>query len=91
MIKVRMEIDVAHHEWWSGAEDTVRRCVDAGKLGELEALITENFANSEPDEQDVNDFLRFEDGFIFSCLGISDEDEDGDTDTDEEGDNYGKD
>lgn len=86
MITVHMDIDVADHEWWSGAEDTVRKCVDAGKASELEALITEHFACSEPDEQDVNDFLRFEDDYIFSCLGITDEDEDGDIDTDEEGD-----
>lgn len=76
MITVYMDIDVAHHEWWSGTEDTVRKCVDAGKAEELEALIKENFAGGEPDEQDVNDFLRFEDGYIFSALGISDDDED---------------
>lgn len=72
MMTVCMDIDVAHHEWWSGAEDTVRKCVDAGKASELEALIKEHFADGEPDEQDVNDFLRFEDDFIFSCLGITD-------------------
>lgn len=83
MITIHVEIDVARHEWWSGAEDTVRKCVDAGKVTELEALINENFSGSEPDEQDVNDFLRFEDGYIFSSLGISGEDED---DTDDEGD-----
>lgn len=86
MITLNMTVDVVHHEWWSGAEDTVRRCVDAGKAPELEALIKEHFGDTEPDEQDVNDFLRFEDDFIFSRLGIADEDEDGDTDTDEEGD-----
>lgn len=80
MIAVYMDIDVAEHEWWSGAEDTVKRCVDAGKASELEALIKEHFANGEPDEQDVNDFLRFEDDFIFSCLGITDDgaDDEGD-------------
>lgn len=83
MITVYMDIDVADHEWWSGAEDTVKKCVDAGKAEELEVLIKEHFVNSEPDEQDVNDFLRFEDDYIFQALGISDDDGD---DTDDEGD-----
>lgn len=78
MIAVYMDIDVAHHEWWSGAEDTVKKCVDAGKAEELEALIKENFANGEPDETEVNDFLRFEDAYIFKALGIPDDDGDED-------------
>lgn len=80
---ISKEIDILTNEWWSGAEDTVERCEQEGKGDELVQLVEEHFDGTTPDETDVNDFLRFEDDYIFESLGIYD-DEDEDEDSDEE-------
>ncbi len=74
-MEVKKDIDILHNEWWSGGQETVDRCINAGKGQELVALIEEHFSGDMPTEEDVNDFLRDEDDFIFGALGISDEEE----------------
>lgn len=74
-MEVKKDIDILQNEWWSGGQETVDRCVSAGKGQELVSLIEEHFSADLPTEEDVNDFLRDEDDFIFGLLGISNEEE----------------
>ena len=85
-MEVKKDIDILQNEWWSGGQETVDRCVSAGKGQELVSLIEEHFSGDMPTEEVVNDLLRFDDDWIFSCLGISDEEEDDDDDEDREND-----
>lgn len=57
---------------WSGAIDTLEYIQEHGKEEELLELI------SELDMHDlgtINDFLWFDDEYIYECLGITEEDE----------------
>lgn len=82
-MEIKKDIDILYNEWWSGGQETVDRCISAGKGAELVALIEEHFSGDMPTEEDVNDLLRFDDDWIFSTLGISDEDEEEEEDNDE--------
>ena len=73
MVTVRQEIDIATDEWWSGGEETVRIVKAAGKIRELEALITEMYPEGI-DRTGLNDLFRFDGSFIFSTLGINPDD-----------------
>lgn len=58
---------------WSGAIDTLRTIVENDKEDALMDLLEEVF--QEPaTETKVNDFLWFNDKYIFECLGIDVED-----------------
>ena len=83
-MEIKKDIDILHNEWWSGGQETVDRCINVGKGQELVALIEENFSGDMPTEEDVNDLLRFDDDWIFSCLGISKEDDDDDEDREDD-------
>ena len=56
-------------ELWSGAEETVRKIIDADKEDEFEQLWYETWEDV-PDLVEVNDWLRFEDEDILKALGI---------------------
>ena len=84
-MEVKKDINILDvSNWWSGGEDTVRRCIDAGKGNELVSLIEEHFTGDIPSEEDVNDLLRFDDDWIFETLGIDDEEDEEDEEEDEE-------
>lgn len=88
-MEIKKDIDILDNEWWSGGQETVDRCIDEGKGQELVALIEESFSDDMPTEEEVNDLLRFDANWIFSRLGISeeeDDDEDEDREDDEEDD-----
>ncbi len=55
---------------WSGAEQTVRKILDADKEDEFEQLWYETWADV-PDLTEVNDWLRFEDEDIYEALGMN--------------------
>lgn len=59
---------------WSGAVTTLEKIEEAGKEEELMDFLEEEFVET-PTETDVNDFLWFEDEYIFEQLGIKDEEE----------------
>lgn len=88
-MEIKKDIDILHNEWWSGGQETVDKCINAGKGKELVALIEEHFSDDMPTEEDVNDLLRFDDDWIFSCLGISKEDDDDEDREDDEEDTDG--
>lgn len=57
---------------WSGAVDTLETIEENEKEEELMTLL-ENTFEDVPTETEVNDFLWFEDDFIFEELGIKEE------------------
>ena len=48
------------------------------------ALLEEQFNGDIPDMTDLNDFIRFEDDFIFDALGIRIDDDEDEEDEEEE-------
>lgn len=68
---------------WSGAIDTINRIEEEGKEEELMDFLEECFTET-PTDTEVNDFLWFEDEYIFEVLGIKDEDEDEEDEDEEE-------
>lgn len=69
---------------WSGAIDTLITVYNNDKEDELMSLLEMEFEYDIPTLTEVNDFLWFEDEYIFEQLGISDEDEDEEDDDDAE-------
>ena len=57
---------------WSGAVDTLETIEENEKEEELMQLL-ENTFEDVPTETEVNDFLWFDDDFIFEELGIEEE------------------
>lgn len=68
MIKIVKEINIGEFEAWSGGRDTLIKIKDYGKLDELQDLIIS--ISEEWGGTDLNDFLWFEDDYIYGCLGI---------------------
>lgn len=60
---------------WSGAIDTLNRINEFNKEDEFMAHLEEQWFDEIPTMTEVNDYLWFEDEFIFECLGISEEEE----------------
>lgn len=56
---------------WSGAIDTLKDIIDAGKEDELMELLEETFYGETPTETQVNDFLWFEREYIYESLGLN--------------------
>lgn len=59
---------------WSGAIDTLETIEENEKEEELMTLL-ENIFEDMPTETEVNDFLWFDDDFIFEELGIEEGEE----------------
>ena len=53
---------------WSGAEETLKVIEENGKEDAFMEFLEESFDESTLTE--VNDFLRFEDDYIYDVLGI---------------------
>lgn len=67
---------------WGGATFTLDTIEEKGKEQEFMDLLDELYPEGA-DETELNDFIAFEDGYIFESLGISDDDE-GDEEDEEE-------
>lgn len=74
------DFSVDSFEFWSGAKDTVNDVRSAGKMDELQEIIEEQFPDSVPTATQINDFVWFERGYIYSQLGL---DENGKPEEDE--------
>ena len=73
MIEIKKECDFYElkAELWSGAVETVNTIIENDKTEELMQLLEDIFY--EPtDIVQINDFLWFDDIYIFSMLGIDD-------------------
>lgn len=64
------DFSVDSFEFWSGAKDTVKDVRKAKKMDDLQTLIEEEFADRVPTATQINDFVWFERGFIYSQLGL---------------------
>lgn len=71
MISVKKELSFEDlkKECWSGAIDTLQKIEEEGKENELMELLLDIFADI-PTETEINDFLWFEDSYIYENLGI---------------------
>ena len=69
-IKQDMDFNDLMNNCWSGAIDTLKTIEENDKEDELMEFLMDEFT-SIPELTEINDLLRFEDEFIFKCLGIS--------------------
>ena len=86
-MEIKMDFDFRklQNNCWSGAIDTLITVYNNGKEDELMSLLEMEFEYDIPTLTEVNDFLWFEDEYIFEQLEIStDEDDDAEDDEDVE-------
>lgn len=81
-MRIYTEFSIADFEAWDGGEDTQNMIIRNSKEEEFENLADEYFPDG-CSEEEMNDFLRFEDDFIFERLGINPE-EDAEEDPEED-------
>ena len=74
MISVKKELSFEDlkKECWSGAVDTLQKIEEEGKEDELMELLQDIFTDI-PTETELNDFLWFDDDYIYNQLGIEEE------------------
>ena len=68
-VKKELSFEDLKRECWSGAIDTLQKIEEEGKEDELIKLLLDIFADI-PTETEINDFLWFEDSYIYENLGI---------------------
>ena len=69
-MKLYKEFDLNEFEAWSGATDTKEIIIKNNKVDTFNMLVDDIFPNGT-DETGMNDFLWFDNEFIFETLGIS--------------------
>ena len=77
VMKLYVEFDINNFEAWSGAVDTKNRIIEEGKAEAFNSLVEDIFPDGCT-ETEMNDFLWFDDEYIFELLGISDDEEEED-------------
>lgn len=84
-IKQDMDFRNLMDNCWSGAIDTLKTIAEHDKEDELMAHLEEQWLDEIPTMTEINDYLWFEDEFIFKCLGISEMEEEEEEESDENG------
>ena len=74
-IKQDMDFNDLMNNCWSGAIDTLKTIEEHDKEEELMAHLEEQWLDEMPTMTQINDYLWFEDEYIFQCLGISETEE----------------
>lgn len=74
-IKQDMNFNDLMENCWSGAINTLKIIEEHGKQEELMVQLEEQWIDEIPTTTQINDYLWFEDEFIFQCLGISETEE----------------
>lgn len=75
-MKITKEYEgIENFDVWCGAIYTKDRIIEEGKADEFDNFV-ESYFDDEVDETELNDFLWFEDEFIFEALGIPNDDDD---------------
>lgn len=69
-VKKEISFEDLKNMCWSGAVDTLEEIENAEKEEELIELLESTFEDKIPTETELNDFLWFEDDFIFEQLSI---------------------
>lgn len=65
-----MDFDDIYRNAWGGAVDTLCIISNEGKENDLMELLDELYPDGV-DEMELNDFLTFEDDYVFNELGIN--------------------
>ena len=73
-MKITMELSLENFEAWSGAVDTKKKIIEAGKTEEFETLIDELYPDGI-DATTLNDILWFDVEWLYDTLGMIDEEE----------------
>lgn len=68
------EFDIDNFPFWAGAKDVIAEVKKHNKMDELQSFIEDYFADQTPTKTQINDFVWFQRDFIFSNLGIKEED-----------------
>lgn len=68
-MEITKTIDIKNFQAWSGAIDTLNTIIENDKLDDFEMLCEDIFFNGCTETQ-LNDFLWFDDEFIFENLSI---------------------
>lgn len=83
-VKTDLDFNDLENECWE-CDSVLDAISENNKEEEFMALLEEQFNGDIPDMTDLNDFIRFEDDFIFDALGIRiDDDEEEDEEEEEE-------
>lgn len=69
-VKKEYDFNELEKNSWSGAIATLEIIEKNKKEDELMQLLEDVFCDNIPDETEVNDFLWFDDGYIFEILEI---------------------
>ena len=83
-IKQDMDFNDLMNNCWSGAIDTLKTIEEHDKEDELMAHLEEQWFDEVPTMTEINDYLWFEDEFIFEALGIFETEEEEEEDVWEE-------
>ena len=84
-VKTELSFSDLQGQCWSGAVNTLNTIYENDKENEFMNLLNELFADDDDCSlTTINDFLWFDNEYIFECLDISDEDEDEEEDEDED-------
>ena len=76
IIKEYLDFDDLLNRCWSGAVSTLETIYNHGMQDEFMSWLESYFDGMEPSLTEVNDLLWFESDYIFSELGIMEDDED---------------
>ena len=85
-MKVYKDMSIMDFDAWSGAVDTKKKIVEAGKEEAFDELIEEIFPDGI-DETKLNDILWFESEWVYDAVGL---DEDGNVPNDDSDDEDGE-
>ena len=81
-VKNDLDFNDLENECWD-CDSVLDAISENNKEEEFMDLLEEQFGGDIPTMTEVNDFIRFDDDFIFDELGISIDDDDDDDDDDE--------
>ena len=73
-MKITMEMSLESFKAWSGAVDTKKKIIEAGKVDEFNELIEELYPDGI-DATTLNDLLWFEVDWLYENLGMIEETE----------------
>ena len=73
-MKITMEMSLEKFEAWSGAVDTKKKIIEAGKVDEFDELIEELYPDGI-DATTLNDLLWFDVEWLYENLGMIEETE----------------
>ena len=72
-IKENFNFEDLKNKCWSGAIYTLEKIEENDKEDEFMSFLEERFCGEIPELFNVNDFLQFEDSYIFEMLDIKEE------------------